>query len=130
MLVGYLGSIPFRVSRDYVMTFDDYNRSSAGRWTEHNVIGSKPLPEFLGPSAETITFKIQLRADLGASPEVLLTKLRKMRDNGTPVPLIINSKLINHNYWTVQSISETVNHWGKGYILSATASLTLKEYVK
>ena len=130
MLVGFLGSIPFRVSRENVLTFDEFSRSAAGRWTEHNIIGSKPLPEFLGASAETITFKIQMRADLGASPETLLMELRKLRDDGTPVPLIINNKLINSNYWTVQSISEVVNHWGKGYILSATASLTLKEYVK
>ena len=130
MLIGYLGEIPFRVSKSSIVTFDDYSRSASGRWTEHAIIGAKPLAEYLGPELEQITFKIQLRRDLGADVETLLEKLRRMRDAGTPVPLIISNKLINSNNWTVQSLTENVTHWGRGFIMSCTVSLTLKEYAE
>ena len=32
MLVGYMGNIPFITSRRYLMTIDDYERNSEGRW--------------------------------------------------------------------------------------------------
>ncbi|MGM9562129.1 MAG: phage tail protein [Phascolarctobacterium sp.] len=131
MLVGYLGGTPFMVSRQYVYTFDDYQRGSSGRYASHDVLGKKPLLEFLGPDAESISFKIKLRSDHGLSPRVELDKLRKYRDTGKVLTLVLGGRVVGRHRWVIESISESVNFWSKtGQILSCDVSLTLKEYRK
>lgn len=55
MLVGFMADIPFVVSSRYIRTFDDYSRSSGGRWAQHDIIGDKPVLEYLGPDVEKIS---------------------------------------------------------------------------
>lgn len=130
MIVGFLGDIPFVVSRNYLRTFDDYGRSSAGRWAKHDIIGNKPVLEFLGPDVEKISFKMQLRSDHGISPHEELNNLRKLRDKGKAMTLVLGNKVVGKDYWVIESIDETVNFWSRsGQILSAEVSITLQEYV-
>lgn len=129
MLVGFMADIPFIVSSHYIRTFDDYGRGSGGRWAQHDIIGDKPVLEFLGPDVEKISFTMLLRADQGVSPAKELEKLRKLRDTGKYFPLVIGGKLIGNNLWVMESLDENVAFWGKyGNILSAKVSVTLKEY--
>ncbi len=129
MLVGFMADIPFVVSSHYIRTFDDYGRGAGGRWAQHDIIGDKPILEFIGPDVEKISFTMQLRAAQGISPANELKKLRKMRDAGKYFPLVIGSKLITDNMWVIESLDESVSFWGKfGSILSAKVNVTLKEY--
>lgn len=129
MLVGYLGGTPFMVSQLYVYTFDDYQRNSNGRYASHEIVGKKPLLEFLGPDAESISFKIKLRSDHGLSPRVELDKLRKYRDTGKALTLVLGGRVVGKNRWVIESIGESVNFWSRsGQILSCDVSISLKEY--
>lgn len=129
MLVGFLGGTPFLVSSRYIYTFDDYQRNASARYAAHEIIGKKPILEFLGPDAESISFKIKLRSDQGLSPHVELDKLRKYRDNGKVLTLILDGRVVGKTRWVLESISETVNFWSRtGQILSCDVALTLKEY--
>lgn len=129
MFIGYLGEIPFSVSNNKVQTFDEYNRSASGRWARHEIIGDKPVMEYLGPDTETISLKMFLRQDLGADPEALLEQLRDYRDEGTPIPLILNNWLVNNNNWVVDSIDEQVSYWSStGEITAVNVQVTLQEY--
>ena len=131
MIVGFLGGTPFLVSRQYVYTFDDYQRGSNGRYASHDILGKKPLLEFLGPDAENISFKIKLRSDHGLSPRVELDKLRKYRDTGKVLTLVLGGRVVGQNRWVIESIGESVNFWSKtGQILSCDVSISLKEYRK
>lgn len=130
MIVGYLGDIPFVVSSNYLRTFNDYARSSTGRWAKHDIIGSKPVLEFLGPDVEKISFKMQLRADHGINPYKELDNLRTLRDKGKAMTLIVGNKVVGKNYWIIESIDESVKFWSRsGQIISAEVSITLQEYV-
>ena len=82
MLVGFMAGVPFMVSKAFVRTFDEYNRNSAGRWAKHELLGQKPVLEFIGPDTEKISFSMHLRTDQGIAPEMELNKLRKLRDKG------------------------------------------------
>lgn len=131
MEIGSLGSIPFSVSTDKILTFSDYGRSGGGRWQKHELLGKKPVLEFIGPDTEKIELKIQLRADHGINPKTELEKLRTMRDTGEVLPFILNGTPVSDNYWVIENISEDVGYWtGEGIILSATVSITLQEYSK
>jgi phage protein U len=129
MLVGFLNTIPFIASRYLVRTFDNYKKQSSARWATHEIIGKKPVREFLGQDIDEITFDMLLRSDLGISPQKEVEKLTKLRDKGTPVPLVIGNKVIGSTLWTVESVSEQVQRWSKlGNPLSISVSVTLKEY--
>ena len=129
MLVGFMAGVPFVVSKNYVRTFDDYNRSGSGRWAKHEIIAQKPVMEFIGPDTEKISFSMLLRSDMGITPNAELNNLRKMRDKGKAFSLVIGGRKIGTNSWVVESIGETVNFWGKlGGILSVKVDITRAEY--
>lgn len=131
MYVGSLGNIPFIVARGYVRTFKDYGREGAGRWAKHELIGQKPVLEFLGPDIEKISFKMQLRADFGMNPENEAARLRKMRDSGETAVLMLAGSPVGDNKWTVESLGETVTFWDAfGNAQSVTVDVTLTEYVE
>lgn len=129
MLVGFMADIPFIVSSRFIRTFDDYSRSSGGRWAQHDIIGDKPVLEFIGPDIEKISFSMQLRADQGINPANELEKLRKLRDSGKQFPLVIGGNMVTDNMWVMDSIDESVSFWGKaGSMLGVKVSVTLREY--
>ncbi|WP_303711188.1 phage tail protein [Phascolarctobacterium succinatutens] len=124
-----MAGIPFIVSSRFIRTFDDYGRGSAGRWAQHDIIGDKPVLEFIGPDVEKIIFTMQLRADQGINPAKELEKLRKLRDSGKQFPLVIGANMVTDNMWVMDSIDESVSFWGKaGSMLSVKVSVTLREY--
>ncbi len=131
MLVGSFGDIPFIVARGYVRTFDEYGRSSSGRWAKHDIIGEKPVLEYLGPDIEKISFKMHFRADHGLNPEREAAVLRKMRDKGEPAILMLAGSPVGDNRWIIESLGEEVTYWDAyGRPISLTVDVTLSEYVE
>lgn len=129
MQVGSMGDIPFVVSYGKIRTFSDYGRSGSGRWAKHDLIGLKPVMEFLGPDVEKVSMKIQLRTDHGINPESELERLRKMRDTGAVFPFILGGAPVSDNYWLLEDIGENVSYWrAGGKILSVSVDITLTEY--
>ena len=141
MIVGYMGDIMFVTSRQYLITFDDYSRNAEGRWAKHDIIGQKPVLEFLGPDTEKISMKIQLRRDHGVNVETMLRRLREMRDTGEAFPLVLGSKVIGNlikkyilkqsvtpGLWVLKGLSEDVKHWAGGNLYIVDATVTLEEY--
>ena len=129
MQVGSMGDIPFVVTYGKIRTFSDYGRSGSGRWAKHDLIGRKPVMEFLGPDVEKVSMKIQLRTDHGINPESELGRLRKMRDTGAVFPFIVGGAPVSDNYWLLEDIGENVSYWrAGGKILSVSVDITLTEY--
>lgn len=129
MQVGSMGDIPFVVSYGKIRTFSDYGRSGSSRWAKHDLIGRKPVMEFLGPDVEKVSMKIQLRTDHGINPESELERLRKMRDTGAVFPFILGGAPVSDNYWLLEDIGENVSYWrAGGKILSVSVDITLTEY--
>lgn len=129
MQVGSMGDIPFVVTYGKIRTFSDYGRSGSGRWANHDLIGRKPVMEFLGPDVEKVSMKIQLRTDHGINPESELGRLRKMRDTGAVFPFILGGAPVSDNYWLLEDIGENVSYWrAGGKILSVSVDITLTEY--
>lgn len=128
--IGTLGSVVFETSSKTVKTFRDYKRNCSARIGTHEIIGRKPVLEFLGPGIETVTFSVLLNSALGVKPEEEIEKLRKIRDEGQVVHLIMNNKPVTNNKWMLESIDEE-NTLGKGgAIVAIKASISLKEYVE
>lgn len=130
-MIGALGTIPFEVSEKVIRTFSDFSRTTAGRWTSHEILGRKPKTQFLGPGLDRITFSIRLDVRFGVRPEEEINKLMELARVGKAVPFVIGGKGYGTGLWTIQSVEQTWGHVdNKGKVLIATANLTLEEYVK
>ena len=129
MAVGTLGQIVFEVSDQKILTFDGMTRDVSGRWTEHEVMGVKPKPEFLGPGNQKIALPITLSAGLGVRPRKMLEMVERMVESGDAEYLIINCRPVGKNPFCISSSSET---WGDMYshgeLAKASLTITLEEY--
>lgn len=128
--IGTLGNVVFEVSSELIRTFDDYTRKSTARLAAHEIIGQKPVLEFLGPAIEEISITIKLSAFCGVSPEKEANELRRICETGEIVNFIINGTPVSTNKWLIESVEEAAKAYdSKGNILTAEVRLVLKEYV-
>ncbi len=129
--IGTLGEVVFTVSYDLVRTFQDYKRNSSARLQTHEIIGKKPVTEFLGPGLDSISFAIDLSAFKGVNPKEEAEKLRKIMQNGEYVNLVIAGSPVSNNKWVIESINESVSaRDGKGNIIRAKVDITIHEYIE
>lgn len=129
--IGNLGSlITFAVSDKTVLTFNNLTQTVKGRWATHGIIHSAPKSEFLGPDLRSVSFKIYLSAMHGVKPRSTLEKIEEAVLSGKVMDFVIGCKKVGSNKWVITSVSETWDCvYNKGELASATASLTLQEYV-
>lgn len=128
--IGCLGPVVFTVSSSEVRTFSDWKREAKGRYATHNVMGGRPVLEFLGTDLQTITFTMRLSVFLGVNPANEAAKLRQLCEDGTSMPLVIGNEPVGENNWIIESIGEETQEWdNNGNILISTLQVTLKEYV-
>lgn len=128
-MIGYFGPIKFETSDRRILTFTDFQRESTTRSEKHDVIGRKPVKEFIGPDLDTITFTITLTATSGVNPRVEAEKWLRMSRNGEAHPLVIGKRGLGFDRWTIESVSQM---WdvvlNKGQVYSAKVDITLEEY--
>lgn len=130
MAIGTLGSkIIFEVSDKTALFFSGMTREISGRWTEHETMGVKPKPEFLGPGNQAITLPITLSAGLGVRPRAVLESVESMVEAGTAEYLIIGNKPVGKNPFRLTGSSETWDTiYNRGELAKATMTITLGEY--
>lgn len=126
---GSFGGITFEVSRNKIITFDEFKRQGSARWETHDVIQNKPIPEFLGPGQDEVSYTIKFSVAHKVNPKNELERLREFRDTGKVAPLIIGSGPISENYWYIVNLNEQHKSFdNKGNLLQAEVEVTLREY--
>lgn len=127
--IGVFGDVVFETSDERILTFENFSRGGTGRWSDHEIIGKKPLREFIGPGLEEISFSIQLNASLGVKPQIELEKLRRIRDKGETRGIILGNNFISKSLWTLEELQEqhkTISP--NGVLLVVNVDLKIKEY--
>lgn len=129
-MIGTLGKkIIFEVSDDVALTFNGMTRDISGRWADHETMGTKPKPEFLGPGNQTITLPITLSATLGVRPRTMLELVEAMVESGTAEYLVIGTRPVGKNPFRLTASSETWDVvYSRGELAKATVTITLEEY--
>lgn len=129
--IGNLGKlIVFEVSSDKVLTFGKLQQTVKGRWTTHEIIGNKPVSEFLGPGQRVGSLPIFLSVNHGIRPRSTIEKIEKAVESGTPFTFVIGGKKIGSHKWVISDMSETWDEIIKdGVLVSAHLTLNLTEYV-
>lgn len=125
--LGSLGELPFICSADKVRTFSGLDRELSVRWAKHDLIGRKPVLEFVGGDLNSVSLKIRFDASLGIAPKDGLDQLRRMMENKLYKSLIIGGE--NLGRYVIESITEERRfHAGGGQCLVAEATVNLTEW--
>ena len=130
MSLGSLGEIVFTVSTIKNLTFKDLTHTVQNRFHNHEVIGNKPLTEFLGNDLDDLTFTMELQHDLSYTVEEILAKLNQYQIEAAPLDFTVGNKPFGADKWQITSISEAYDViYKNGYIYKATLNISLKEYI-
>lgn len=126
-MIGTLGNIVFESSTSRVFTLSNMSRSGAPRFEQHDVIGIKPVLEYVAPGLDTFTFNIRLDRFLGVTPEDEIKKIREARDIGQILPFTLGGKY--EGEWVIESVTETNKSMdGRGKLIVSELTITIKEY--
>lgn len=129
-MIGTLGkSIIFEVSDEKALTFRNMTRDVSGRWADHEIMGGKPKPEFLGAGNQAITLEITLSAALGLRPRNVLEAVEAMVESGTAEYFVIGNRPVGKNPFRLMASSEAWNTiYSRGELAKATLTISLEEY--
>lgn len=126
-MIGSFAGVVFKVSTDEVQTFRGLTRTTRSRYANHEVIGTKPVKEYLGPGLSTMSFAMELRADLGVNPMEMIRRLDTAMASGASFPFILGGKNLGE-----YSILTKGEEYGiilqNGAVVSCTIDLELEEY--
>ena len=128
-VIGSLGQLPFVCSQKKVLTFTELSKENSVRWAQHDVIGKKPVLEYIGPDLATISITIRFDTSLGVPPILGLNRLLRMLENKKYKTLIIGGEYLGK--YVIDSVSE-VRKWhnGRGVCQVAIATVQLREFCK
>lgn len=125
-VIGTFGEVTFVCAFDKVFTFSDLTRNRSVRWAKHDVIGAKPVLEYLGPELDKVSLKIRFDSTLNMPPAVGLVGLKKLTDGHEAHTLMIGGEYVGR--FVIDSVNETRrHHTGAGICIVAEATIELTE---
>lgn len=126
-VIGTLGELPFICSHGKVLTFSGLSRDLSVRWAQHDVIGKKPVLEWIGEELANVTLTIRFDVSLGSPPKEGLLGLKNMMTSRKDHMLIVGGDFLGR--YVIESISEERKfHTGAGECQVAEATIALKEW--
>ncbi|MEK4713480.1 phage tail protein [Sporosarcina sp. FSL K6-5500] len=129
-MIGTFGLIVFAVSESQVKTFDGLSRTEAGRWAKHDVVGKKPIAEFLGPDLSTLAFTMRFDVMHGINPRKESDDLIRMARDGKAYQFILGGRRFGLGKWSLQDVKvDFLRVDNRGNVLVAQAAVSLEEYV-
>ena len=127
MQIGTFGKIIFEVSDKKILTFRGFQRTAKARFSEHKIIGKKPILEATGLELDSVGLSISLNRAVGVNPTEQIAVMREMLSAQEPHALIIGGKKIGS--FVLTDLSDA---WGKithqGKLAVAEIELKLLEY--
>ena len=128
MRVGSFAGLSFHVSDDAVQTIENLSLSASARYSTHQRVNNKDLPEKTGTELMEASFDMTLSAYLGVNPMTVYNRLVKYVNSGKVGSLILGRRRIGKK-WTAKSAKLKATFFdGHGAVTSASVSVTLQEY--
>lgn len=131
MAIATLGDIVFEVSDTKIFTIDNLSRDVKMRYVKHDVIGSKPITENVGPDLQDIKFKMILSASLGVAPLSTMKQIYNAFNDSTAMSFMIGEQVIGSNKWVITDFTEGYSQIdNQGIVWRMEVDVTLQEYVE
>ena len=127
-MIASFGKIAFKVTEKEIKIFNDFTISRKARYVAHERINNKPLLQFMGLDADSISFNMQLVQGLTGDVSDDLKSLQDMFKKGEANPLFLGSKKLGS--FVIESISEAYSMMDNfGNLEIVNVSLSLREYI-
>lgn len=91
-VLGFFGEVPFTCSSEQVATFNDVQVQHQSRYANHDILGQKPVHEYVGPANSTVSFKVKLYAQHNAPPSLYIELLQDMLNSGEAQRLMLGTR--------------------------------------
>ena len=93
MIIGNWGlGLIFQTSDRRVLTPENLKRTTSAVWATHSRMGLKDQSEFIRPGLGQITFDIQLNAELGVRPRLMMDYINNCVETGAVQMLVITGE--------------------------------------
>ena len=127
MLASY-GKITFKVTEKEIKIFNDFSISRKARYVAHERINNKPLLQFMGLEADSISFNMQLVQGLTGDVSDDLKTLQDMFKKAEVHPLFLGQKKLGS--FVIESMSEAYSMMDNfGNLEIVNINLSLREYM-
>jgi len=129
-LIGYFGDIVFETSDKRILNFADFKRDTENRTAAHEIIGKKPVTEYIGPGLQKVTFTVTLNGNHGVNSRAEMERWLRKVENGEAETLVIGGKPLGTDKWIVRSVSEAWDTiFNGGELFSGKINVTMEEYI-
>lgn len=129
-MIGYYGDIIFETSDKRILNFTGLRVDTEGRFATHEIIGKKPVTEYIGPNLQKISFTVNLNGNHGVKPRAEMERWMEKVESGEAEVLVIGGKPLGSDKWIVKSISETWDTiFNGGELFSGKVEVSLEEYI-
>lgn len=127
-MLGSYGKITFKVTEKEIKIFNDFSISRKARYVAHERINNKPLLQFMGLEADSISFNMQLVQGITGNVSDDLKSLQDMFKKAEVHPLFLGQKKLGS--FVIESMSEAYSMIDNlGNIEVVNVSLSLREYI-
>jgi hypothetical protein len=129
--IASFGNKVFRVSSNYIYTFDELNISGELETETQDVAKKKPSTYIKGPGLESMSFSIELDQQFGINVRNEIDSWSNIRDTGIPCYFILGNKPLRGCKWLLKSCEiEDKKIDSKGQITKANIKLSFEEFVR
>lgn len=129
-MIGYYGDIIFETSDKRIFNFAGFKRDTENRTATHEIIGQKPVTEYIGPGLQKVTFTVNLNGNHGVKPREEMERWLRKVENGEAETLVIGGKPLGTDKWIVRSVSEDWDTiFNGGELFSGKINVTMEEYI-
>ncbi|MHB0998222.1 MAG: phage tail protein [Armatimonadota bacterium] len=128
-VLGSIGDIIFQTSADLIRTFGEYSDNVSSRIGAHEVGGSEPVLEFIGPGTRAVDIPVKLNAALGVDVEADIAKAQEYCRSGQLLTLIIGGKPVGGAgaQWMLETVDATRQAFdNKGSAVLADMAMALR----
>lgn len=113
--LGILGGITFETSDKLVRNFGAYSDNVSARIEAHEIGGSEPVLEYVGPGTRSISLPIVLNGSLGVDVEGDISRLHEYCSRGELLTFIIGQKPVGGSgaKWLIESVDVTRTYFNQ-----------------
>ncbi len=113
-----------------MLNFYNFNRTNGVRYATHDILGKKPVSEYVGPSLDGVSYKIIFKAQWGVNPREEMNKLIKLQRDGTLVAVMLGNSTMGMYRWVIKDLSNDFKEIDQnGVAWCIETSIVFEEYV-
>jgi phage protein U len=125
------GQIVFGLAARQGFLMEELTETSKAKFVEHEILGSKPITEFVGFENDEATFSMNFITGHTTSPMVAIPLLKGFLSRAQAYPLIVAGRPVGSflSQFVLTEVTSTYRYLnGAGLLMSASIEVSMKEY--